>query len=660
MADIINTIGVGQDYETIELWWANAVLDDGNRYIGEYVDSGTISVATLAAKANSGGAELRAASGVAYNFDNPAAAHIKITASSGFALYNRTTSKFITRGFEIESTSVSPSNPDNPDNPIGVDIFADQDAEFYECKIVGGESAIRGRSSNTALYHFENCHITGSTKSGLWSNGDGFTTKHCVIEGCNTTNSTFHGGITEKANNTHDSTVCYGNGVKDYEGTSATLLSCASGDATAHGSGAVTGVTTADFTDTVNDIWTSKTGGLLDGTGTGGTNIGLQLTVANVIAIINPAEFTFIGRTVATNKADIIINGTYSGAVVPTAIEASFNGGAFATIDAAPSGGTYSGTLAAQDVGNGDLVVRFVNDVSVTSTQPNIAIGAKFLFWGQSNFSGRATNAQTYTGAAGFFHKYTVTNDAWQIGGDPFDTATSSGSLFPILANLLVADKSIPVGFIGVAQGSTALSQWQTGGTFNNRMLDYLTNSGGNDVEGVCSWIGETDADTGTIEATFKTQYNAVIDQLATLTGKGSVICGIAQANGTNVNQWMQDIVSTNSNALEYVDMSAVFTGVHYEADVDTANVASALFNGIDAAFFSSILNLSITGMTDGSFTTVLDDENGNRLFRGSITYTSETGSQSLPIVSGSRIKGYVDDGLDPSSNGAYIEGVTV
>ena len=172
----------------------------------------------------------------------------------------------------------------------------------------------------------------------------------------------------------------------------------------------------------------------------------------------------------------------------------------------------------------------------------------------------------------------------------------------------------------------------------------------------------ESDATAGTIEATFKTQYNAILDQFNTLVGVKAVLCGIAQAGvpSDNVRQWISDIVATNVNAVGYVDMSLVYSGVHYETDIETQGVAQALFEGINAAFFTSTLNLSITGIPDGSYMTVLDKEDGTRLQRQSESYTSTNLSLPLLVPAGSRIKGYVDDGDTPSVNGAYIEGVTV
>lgn len=78
------------------------------------------------------------------------------------------------------------------------------------------------------------------------------------------------------------------------------------------------------------------------------------------------------------------------------------------------------------------------------------------------------------------------------------------------------------------------------------------------------------------------------------------------------------------------------------------------------ALLISSTLNLTITGIPDGSFMTVLDDDSGVRLQRQNETYASEVVSISLPVAIGTTIKGYVDDNTNPSSDGAYIEGVTV
>tara|TARA_R110002096_G_C14628598_1_gene724702 strand:- start:614 stop:964 length:351 start_codon:yes stop_codon:yes gene_type:complete len=72
-----------------------------------------------------------------------------------------------------------------------------------------------------------------------------------------------------------------------------------------------------------------------------------------------------------------------------------------------------------------------------------------------------------------------------------------------------------------------------------------------------------------------------------------------------------------------------------------------------------STLNLTITGIPDGSYMTVLDDSDGIRVQRQNEVYSSQQVSIALSVNVGTTIKGYVDDSLNPSSSGAYIEGVT-
>jgi len=596
MADIINNIGAGQTYTTVPLWWA-ARPNDGNNWIGNYVDTDTINPGELSGT-NIGGAELRADSATAFDFEAPASAH-PIFSSTSSPIYIRATDKFILRGFEVISTGTSSGH-----TLVKCGEFEDCDVEVIGCRLKNGFEGV-GTSRAGAKIHTQNTVITGCQEFGIRGASVGVTSAHTVVSTCNQVGSGFRAGIQTTSGASFDSVVAFNNTTDDWFDSNATATNCASGDVTAFGSSAVTGVVDGDFDNTASDIWTSASGGALSGTGSGGTDIGLNLVVMNVVLILSPSETELIQRDMPANTADIAISGTYSGPLAPTAIEASFNGGSFATIDASPVGGSYSGTLSAQSSGNGDLVIRFVNDVSVISTQSNVAIGAKFLFWGQSNFSGRADNAQTYTGTAGFFHKYTVTTDAWEIGSDPFDTSTVTGSLFPLLANLLVGQLGVPVAFIGVAEGSTTLSQWQPGQTLNTRMIDFITNSGGSNIEAVASWIGESDATAGTLEATFKSEYNTVIDQLKTLTSIDSVLCGIAMAGtpSDNVRQWIQDIVSTNVNAVQYVDMAAEYTGVHYETNQETTDVSQALFDGLAAAYFNSVLNMTVTGAGNDTLT---------------------------------------------------------
>lgn len=98
----------------------------------------------------------------------------------------------------------------------------------------------------------------------------------------------------------------------------------------------------------------------------------------------------------------------------------------------------------------------------------------------------------------------------------------------------------------------------------------------------------------------------------------------------------------------------------YYGAENDVTTRPDLVFPSAEViAAITSILTVTVTGIPDGAYMTVLDDENGNRISRQLETYTGGVLSVTIPIGVTSTIKGYVDDGLNPSVNGAYLEGIT-
>lgn len=587
MADIIKTIGAtGADFTTLSAWWAarNTFAGAGDVYIGELIDAADYVWGEVRGSF-AGSVKVRPASGVKLDLENPTAPHAKIASTTTSALYWRPVCPATFDDIEFVTTASAVC--------LRVGAFEDTNTTVQRCLVRGGSTGIsHGRATATTL--IENCVVTGANTWGISNGFAGITVRKTVVVGNNVTNTASRGGMRKDiAGAVIDNVVCYGNGLVDFFGasTTSTVSYLASSDSSATGANALTGVTSAAFTNYAGQVYTAANGGVLDNSAAGGADRGLNLSVADIIAITSPYDWQFFARNKTTNTGSIAITGTYSGGTVPTSIEARWGGGAWTVITASPSGGTFSGTLSGLASGNGTLEVRYSNATTVTDSVDNVAIGAKLLFWGQSNFSGRATNPQTYTGTAGFFHKYTVTNNLWQQGADPFDTDTASGSLFPLLANYLVAQLSCPVAFIGVAAGSTALSQWQSGQALNTRMLNYISAAASDGLEGICSWIGETDAGNATSETTYKTQYNAVIDQLKTLTGVNSMlvaISGLALTDYANVRQWIKDIAASNANASDTVpEIWPLYQKIHYETDTETALAADAVFDGIVSSFYN-------------------------------------------------------------------------
>jgi hypothetical protein len=123
----------------------------------------------------------------------------------------------------------------------------------------------------------------------------------------------------------------------------------------------------------------------------------------DVITVSTPTDSSTVG-------ANISISGTYGGDNAPTAIEASFNGGSYATIDAAPTGGTFSGVLSGQTPATGTLTVRWANDTAVNDTVTSLTVTANsitltspshgefFPLNPQTSGTATITVAGTYTG----------------------------------------------------------------------------------------------------------------------------------------------------------------------------------------------------------------------------------------------------------------------
>lgn len=186
------------------------------------------------------------------------------------------------------------------------------------------------------------------------------------------------------------------------------------------------------------------------------------------ITISTPASETVFQRD-ASGEASVSVSGGYVGS--PATIEARLGAGAWVTLDASPTGGTYSGTLTGLSSAGASLEalqVRFSDDTDV-SDSVNIGIGDVFLCAGQSN---------------------------------------SAGNDWTILQGYLETDQSVPIAFIESGTGGSAISSWQPGQTSYDNMISDYTASAVNAVRAILWHQGETDAITGQTQAA----HNALLD----------------------------------------------------------------------------------------------------------------------------------------------------
>ena len=237
--------------------------------------------------------------------------------------------------------------------------------------------------------------------------------------------------------------------------------------------------------------------------------------VSNTIALnkTNYPQYKVFQRN-GSDQYDFTLSGTYTGN--PTAIEASFDGNTYTVIDANPTGGNWSGTLASQSIGQGRLSVRFVNDTSVEDGVDDIGIGDVYVVAGQSNAEGHALSQQSYTTVAPtatVFPTVYTEADVWKIGNDETDPGGNVGSAWPIVGGYIVEHTGIPVAFITTATGATGLvnpGDWQRGSGAYNVMPAQVNEANPNAVKAVLWFQGESDA----FYRVNRNAYNAGLDQL--------------------------------------------------------------------------------------------------------------------------------------------------
>ena len=367
-----------------------------------------------------------------------------------------------------------------------------------------------------------------------------------------------------------------------------------------------------------------------------------------------------------SSQATFTVAGTISGTA--TTVEYRLDTGSWIELDASPTT-TFTGNVTVTN--QQDVSVRFSNDVGVTDTVIKITAAACIAAWGQSNEAGRGTNNQTLTVGGGNPTPIVYKSGSFSELTDPVGTdGSAAGSTWPRIAQHY-SDAGIPVCIGNVAVGGTLLAVWQPATANYIKITDFADAMGG--LEFSTCVIGEQDSFAGTLQSTVESEMGAIIDALFTAYGTSNFIADIPFGdNGlgwtdTIVRAAYDNVIASNVNAffggdLAVIDIDQATTpgndGTHIKSDADLTTAGNIRYNAFTA--ISSTLNLTIIGIPDGSFMTVLDKADGTRIQRQNETYSSEAVSILLTVPLGSTVKGYVDDASNPSVNGAYIEGVTV
>lgn len=245
-----------------------------------------------------------------------------------------------------------------------------------------------------------------------------------------------------------------------------------------------------------------------------------------------------------SNAADLGVAGNWSGSAARLEARAVVMAGGtnngsstdWVVIANLPTNGAFSGTLPNVAAGGWYRVeVRAVDaapKVLLTAGVDRVGVGDVFLTAGQSNAGGWGSPRQTTSDDR--VSAYIVASKGWQPGKDsqPENTGGvgSGGSPWPILGSLLIASNHVPVGFVGLAVGGSALASWLPGTTSFQNLSNALRTFGTNGLRAVLWHQGETDAASMTPAATYAQRLSNVISQSRSVAG-WSVPWGIAEAS---------------------------------------------------------------------------------------------------------------------------------
>ncbi len=265
---------------------------------------------------------------------------------------------------------------------------------------------------------------------------------------------------------------------------------------------------------------------------------------ADTLTSSSPKARQIIQRN-AANHADVRVAGNWSGTA--SRIEAraivmpGFTNNGVSTdwvvIVDAPTNGPFSGTLP--NVAGGGwyrIEIRAVDaatNVLLSAAVDRVGVGDVFVTAGQSNAACYGSPTQRPTDDR--VSTLTLSTGAWRLATDPQPDNSggmgTGGSAWPILGSLLAQSNNVPVGFVGVAYGGSALSQWLPPGTpFFRNLTNALRAVGTNGARAVLWHQGESDSLASTTANTYAQQLSNIVTQSRVVAG-WAVPWGIAEVS---------------------------------------------------------------------------------------------------------------------------------
>lgn len=332
-------------------------------------------------------------------------------------------------------------------------------------------------------------------------------------------------------------------------------------------------------------------------TGTGRAGIGLSTTSRAISKISSPPEvvvtdtITFSGPTNLRvyqrigSAATVVLSGTYTG--TPTAIQYKVVNDTtlttvvdWATLDAAPTGGSFSGSVSIPQGGWYNVHVRFSNNTAILSVPTNkFGVGAVYCIAGQSNASnwfvvGTGTpNAKT--------SKYA---SSW---------ATNTGAAAIAFANAMQTALSLPVAVVDTgASGAGLTSGGDVGYGYwtNYAAAPYTTWQTHSTAVGLkyeaLVWLqGESDAISSVTLSNYQAGLTSLFSAMRTYLSQASLKIILAPlGKSTNVGA-----TDTEWNTIQ--DAIQTFSDVNAFLGCDSYDLTMADASHYDAASYTTLAN---------------------------------------------------------------------
>ena len=363
--------------------------------------------------------------------------------------------------------------------------------------------------------------------------------------------------------------------------------------------------------------------------------------MALTITIVTPQDYKVFQRD-GIDEGIINISGTYTGSD-PVSVEADFDGGGYAEVDASPGSGVFSGTIVAQAAGQGTLTVRDSGNPTILDTAAYIGIGDVFLCSGQSNCRGNTTNSQSYSHAtlkaSMYPYAFVDLSLTWQELIDPTTwdyvsgVRNTNGSVWPLLATSVMAETGLPVAFINCGEGGTPISVWDPGHDHYNRVVAVANRADTNGWKALLWFHGESDSVGGTTKAVYKPALATLLDNWQANINNATSIKMVCGQNGyygsptTFVTDEELDAIRFSHSELwaddaDFLEGPITYDinlgdeggdGVHFRTDAEAEALAARWWRCIKYHFYSGADGLSpkfvsATATADNAIDVIFDN----------------------------------------------------